>query len=359
MGDRLQMDKIKNKSLRRMLFQYSSFLIFFMMACFIVSVELNEFFQRYNFYKLEGDSGVFLNFFVLTVIMILCLNCFYSRKISSEILWLTKGVKELQEENLDVDLGHSKISEIEETLRAIDKLRSELKASLEKQWKMEEHKVNCILALGHDMKTPIAIIKGNLELMSETGLNDIQREYNDSNLHNVNRMQRYTEELILAFKSSREEALVKKNQNFDSFFGKLSENYYLLGKKRKRVLKMEMGSCGEYCFDEILLERAINNVVINAFENTKDNDSIKITLEKTGAIYLIIEDSGEGFSKELLEYGVEAFVRADKSRSKRAGELHLGLGLYQAKKIAEFHGGELEISNSIELGGARVEIRLI
>lgn len=352
------MGKVKSRSLRKILFKYSILHIVFMLFCFLISVQLHVFFQRYNFYKLKGDNGVVLFFFILMVIMVVNLNRYFNHKISTEVRQLTSQVKKLQEENLETIIGHSGITEIEQTLRALDKLQSELEHSLNEQWRMEKHKNECIIALGHDMKTPIAILKGNSELLAETELNQLQRIYNESNLYNVHRMQHYIEALIEAYKCNGKEDCRIKKQNFDDFFDKLINNYHLLSKKYHRTLKIEISPCGEYIFDALMLERAINNVVMNAFEYTKEDGTIKIILVRTDLIHLIVEDSGKGFSDELLNHAMEAFVRGDKSRSKVKDELHLGLGLYQTKQIIDYHEGKLIISNSNTLGGAKIELIL-
>lgn len=352
------MGKVKIKSLRRILFKYSFLQIVLMLFTFMISVQIHRFFQKYSFYKLKGDNGVVLIFITLMVMMVICLNRFFSHMIATEVRQLTNQVEKLQEEKLDTMIGHSGIAEIEQTLRALEKLQSELEHSLNEQWRMEKLKNDCIIALGHDMKTPIAILKGNSELLAETELNQLQRVYNESNLYNVHRMQQYTEALIEGYKSNSMENCVKEYQNFNVFFNELLNNYRLLAKKYSRTLKIEISQCGEYSFDALLLERAVNNIVMNAFDYTEVDGIIKITLVRTDSIHLMVEDSGKGFSDELLKYATEAFVRGDKSRRKVENELHLGLGLYQTKQIMNYHEGRLMLSNSKTLGGAKIELIL-
>ena len=66
-----------------------------------------------------------------------------------------------------------------------------------------------------------------------------------------------------------------------------------------------------------------------------------------------MEDTGSGFTKEVLLHGTEQFFMDDTSRS---GETHYGIGLFFAKSIAGQHGGRILLTNSEETGGAKVEI---
>lgn len=352
------MDKIKLKSLRRIFLDYSVSLFVFMLLCFIMAVQIDSFVQSRGIYRCESDNGVLLIFLILMTIVIIYQSWHYGRMISAEMQQLTDQVINIQQERLDAKAGHSRIREIELTLGVFEQLKSELADSLEKQWRMEEQKKECILALGHDMKTPIAILKGNSELLTESGLNELQCVYNESNLYNIDRMQQYTEAIIQVFKSDNRGEITRKSQDFDAFAQQLMQNYQLLAEQSGRRLESEIHSCGMYDFDASMLERAINNIIMNALEYSPEQGTVKIRLYRNDAIHIIVEDSGSGFSDDMLEHATEAFVRGDKSRTKSRDTLHIGLGLYQARQAIEAHGGELVIANSETFSGASIEIIL-
>ncbi len=73
------------------------------------------------------------------------------------------------------------------------------------------------------------------------------------------------------------------------------------------------------------------------------------------AVILRVMDRGAGMSPEQVDRATEPFYRADPARCRRTGGF--GLGLYLCRRIAEAHGGRLEIDS--ELGrGTRVTLRL-
>lgn len=352
------MGKVKTTSLHRIFLKYSVLLIMFMLLCFMIAVQLDLLLRNCGLYHFKNDNGVAGIFLILTVISVIGLSWYYSHRIGMEVRELTRQIESLQEEKLDSVVGNSRITEIEQTLRVLEQLKTELAVSLEQQWRMEEQKRECILALGHDMKTPIAILKGNSELLGETELDELQRIYNERNLYNINRMQQYTEAIMQVFKSENTGEVVRKSQDFDTFFQELIRNYKSLAEQSGRQLELSVHPCGEYAFDAVMLERAINNIVMNAIEYTPVGKTIRIMLNRTEEIHIVVEDSGTGFTESLLEHATEAFVRGDKSRSREEDKLHIGLGLYQARQVIEAHGGKLVLSNSDALGGAKIEIIL-
>lgn len=352
------MGKIKTTSLHRIFLKYSVLLIMLMLLCFMIAVQLDLLFQNLELYHVKNDNGVAGIFLILTVLSAIGLSWYYSHRVAAEVRLLTHEIESLQEEKLDSVAGNSCIKEIEQTLRVLEQLKTELAASLEQQWRMEEQKRECMLALGHDMKTPIAILKGNSELLAETELDELQRIYNDRNLYNINRMQQYTEAMLQVFKSGSTEEVVRSSQDFDTFFQELIKNYKLLAEQSGHQLELSIHSCGGYEFDAVMLERAINNIVMNAIEYSPAGGELRIAVNRAEGIHIVVEDSGTGFSESLLEHATEAFARGDKSRTKDEDKLHIGLGLYQARQIVEAHEGKLLLSNFGALGGAKIEIIL-
>ena len=90
---------------------------------------------------------------------------------------LFEATEKVAEQNLDFEVGHSKIKEFEDVLCSFSDMKNNLKLSLEKQWSAEQLQKEQIAALAHDLKTPLTVIQGNIDLISETELDDEQRLY--------------------------------------------------------------------------------------------------------------------------------------------------------------------------------------
>ena len=106
-----------------------------------------------------------------------CLTIRYSRKLKVQLSPLIMATEQIQKQNLDFEVESSEISEYNAVLNSISEMKDSLKLSLEQQWKAEQSQREQIAALAHDVKTPLTVIQGNIDLMNETELDDEQRLY--------------------------------------------------------------------------------------------------------------------------------------------------------------------------------------
>lgn len=94
------------------------------------------------------------------------------------------------------------MKEIDDCLSSIDEMRNALKDSLEKQWRAEQEKNRQMSALAHDIKTPLTVVRGNAELLSETKLTEEQKSYIEYIANSALQMQNYVQTLIEVTKSA-------------------------------------------------------------------------------------------------------------------------------------------------------------
>ena len=101
----------------------------------------------------------------------------------------------------------------------------------------------------------------------------------------------------------------------------------------------------EYCMDVDLMESLLVNLLDNAIKASEKGSVIELHGEK-GCIW--VRDHGKGIPKEEIPKITEAFYMVDKSRSRKAGGIGMGLALCQ--KIAEIHGARLLIESTVGVG---------
>ena len=109
---------------------------------------------------------------------------------------LISAAEKIRNQELEFDISASDVREIAAVLRAMDDMRAALKSSLESQWNAERRKKEQILALAHDLKTPLTLIRGNAELLYDTGLTEEQEECVDLIEKNSLRMQDYVQTVM-------------------------------------------------------------------------------------------------------------------------------------------------------------------
>lgn len=125
-----------------------------------------------------------------------CLTIRYSRKLKIQLSPLIMATEQIQKQNLDFEVESSEISEYNAVLNSISEMKDSLKLSLEQQWKAEQSQREQIAALAHDVKTPLTVIQGNIDLMNETELDDEQRLYAGYITESSEQIQVYIKTLI-------------------------------------------------------------------------------------------------------------------------------------------------------------------
>ena len=104
-------------------------------------------------------------------------------------------------------------------------------------------------------------------------------------------------------------------------------------KERKKVL------------DEDLMISFLINLINNSIMASKEGGQIYIGAD---AHSIWVRDEGCGIAKEELEKVKKAFYRVDKSRSRKSG--NMGLGLALCEQIAAVHKGKMEIESTVGTG---------
>ena len=297
---------------------------------------------------LIAAGGIFVCLFLTTR---------FAKKLRLQLVPLFEATSEVAKQNLDFEVGHSNIKEFEDVLISFSHMKESLKDSLEQQWKAEQMQKEQIAALAHDLKTPLTVIQGNADLISETELDEEQRLYAEYISSSSEQMQLYIRTLIDISRAATGYQLHMEDIDLPAYIKQLREQIDALCQTKKIGLQMEIENLpAVLSADKLLLERAIMNVVNNALDYSPQDSSISISMiGNKGSLEISVTDAGPGFSQEDLMHAEEQFYMADHSRS---SDLHFGMGLFITKSIIRQHGGQLILSNSKKTGGARVTISI-
>lgn len=287
------------------------------------------------------------------LVVCIFLTAYFAKMLGRELLPLFQATKEIEGQNLDFEMGHSKITEFENVLLSFDNMRNSLKDSLEQQWRSEQAQREQIASLAHDLKTPLTVIQGNIDLLNETGLDDEQRLYVHYAVESSEKMKEYIKILIDISRASTGYRLQKEPIDFLSFWEHvLTQTRAVCRDKRIKLEECHRELPQVIIADRLLLERAIMNIIINAVEYTPENTVVYLEASRTEeCLEIRIRDCGCGFSEEALRHAKERFYMNDQSRGLG---LHFGMGLYIADTIVRQHKGKLVLGNSEKNGGAEV-----
>lgn len=285
-----------------------------------------------------------------------------SKNINDPLGKLKYATEKIKENNLDFNIEYPYNNELGQVILSFEEMKKELKNTLNKQWNMEEERKEIISGLSHDLRNPLTIIKGKVEMLLEGSYKNEDRliSYLDSIDKSTDRSIELVNDLNLINKLDSSDFNINPTSNnvFD-FLNQQIDNFKDLSENKQIKINLtteNLEQDAEYTFDKNSIIRVMDNLVSNAIRHTKLNGEIdiKVTLYKS-KLYFKISDNGNGFSNDDLKFALNKFYRGDKSRSAKSG--NSGLGLYICKAIVEKHNGEINISNNL-LGGAQVSFYL-
>ena len=254
-----------------------------------------------------------------------------------------------QPERIDAD--GARLREFSATLQAMQTMGRELTDSLQSQWRMEQQRTEQIAALAHDLKTPLAVIQGNADLLAEDDLTAAQHGQVDAILRGTDRARRY----LAALRTAGEPPAAKKHMDSHTLVQSLAQTARALCTPAGTTFCLEERWQGNLLAAESDLLRAAENLLDNAVRYTPRGGTVTLTTAAEAGLFLLrVTDTGPGFTPEALAKAGE-MLYTDAARSDAA---HQGLGLYFARKVAQSHGGVLVLSNLPAAHGACAELRL-
>lgn len=292
-----------------------------------------------------------------TVTIALIVAYKFSKKLKKELSPLTEATKHIQNQELDFDIIPSGISELNDVLNSMESLKNSLSASLTEQWKIEENKRNQISAIAHDIKTPLTIIKGNSELLTESNMDANEKELLKYIEESSNKIGDYIEVLLETSKAVKFDESEFKTFDLEDLVFEIQKEAKALSKIKCIEFISEVSKLpNTFIGDKTLIYRAISNIINNAYEHSKINTRIILKIEaiRSNGLRFKVIDEGEGFKNEELKHATTEFYTKSKARSGK----HYGLGLYVAKIVAEKHGGNIIIKNNENSPGASVTLEI-
>ncbi|MEO0986271.1 MAG: HAMP domain-containing sensor histidine kinase [Cyanobacteria bacterium J06639_14] len=195
----------------------------------------------------------------------------------------------------------------------------------------------------HELRTPITIIQGHLELMDDDPKE--QQETLELVMDELDRMGRFVNDLVLLAKSERPDFLQLETIDLEPFTEELFSKITALGDRNWQLSQVGRG---KFVADRQRLTGALINIAQNAAQHTKPNDTIELgTTIAKGQVRMWIRDTGEGIAQTDQQRIFERFARTANSYRRSEGA---GLGLAIVSAITEAHGGHIELTSKLGVG---------
>ena len=283
-----------------------------------------------------------------------------SRSILSPLRALEAAANRIAEGDLDdPHLGESR-DEFGNLNRAFDEMRTRLHESLEAQERYESNRRLLIASLSHDLRTPLAAIRGYVEGIADgVASTPEQRErYLQTILERVAFADALVERLREFSQLDTGEAHFRlESVQIDQFLSDLVRSLALEFTQISLDLDGTPPSV-EVPVDPLQLTRAFTNIVQNVAHHCPPGTSARVRAERIGnQVFVSVVDDGPGIPTSELSRVTLPSYRADGARGPSGEGVRSGLGLSIARMIVESHEGTIEVL-SPESGGTTVTVTL-
>lgn len=269
-------------------------------------------------------------------------------KITSPILQLANLSEKMS--NLDFEakytgqaedeigvLGNS-MNRLSDTLKTtINQLRSaneELQQDIEEKIKVDEMRKDFIANVSHELKTPIALIQGYAEGLTEGMAEDPESRdyYCEVIMDEANKMNKMVRQLLsLSALEAGSDALVMERFDLtDLVRGVIGSAGILIQQKEANVHLADSGPV-YVCADEFKIEEVVTNYLNNALNHLAGEKQIVITVEDNGVEALVtVFNTGQNIPEEDIPNLWTKFYKVDKAHTREYGGSGIGLSIVKA-----------------------------
>lgn len=247
------------------------------------------------------------------------------------------------------DSLHSLSRKLETALSELQEANQKLQADIDLERQLERQRAEFFAAASHELKTPITIIKGQLQgMLYQVGRYKDRETYLAGSLEVAGTLEKMVQELLTISRLDTPGYACKKSiLNLSSLIcdrlTALEDLFVQNDMTVERLISPDIYILG----DLQLLQKVLDNLFGNAAAYSENGNRVIVKLWKeTKKVNFTIENTGAHISDEQIPKLFEAFYRAEQSRNRRTGGT--GLGLYIVKTILDLHDAKIEIANTLQ-----------
>jgi len=229
---------------------------------------------------------------------------------------------------------------------ALNTMMGRIETSFEERSHAESRLRQFIADASHELRTPVATIRGYAELYQAGGLHD--REELDDAMRRTReeseRMSRLIADMLRLAKLDREPELEPKPVDLCILTRDVVTDASAIHNERLFTIDASTDPV-IVSADEDLMRQAVTNLISNVMVHTDKEATTTVLVDNDGLnAVLMVADDGDGMPASVVERATERFFRADPSRSRHQGGSGLGLAIVSG--IVAAHNGELRIESS-------------
>ncbi len=228
-------------------------------------------------------------------------------------------------------------------LESLQSANEQLQSDIEKQRRQERQRIDFFTAVSHELKTPITIIKGELEgMIYKVGEYKDRDAYLKHALKTVTDMEILVKDILSAARMGGSDfQLLREKVDMTRLIERCCRKVKGVAEDKKIKMLSHLQQNVFYHGDERLLQQAVSNIINNAVIYSPEQAEVEVELSDA---MLTVHNTGVRIKDEDLEQLFIPFFRVDKSRNRNTGGS--GLGLYIVKTIFDHHRISYKLGNT-------------
>lgn len=289
-----------------------------------------------------------------------CTSFFYSHYITRPIVRLSRVSEKLSNLDFGWTCDVTRSDEIGTLARSLDTLArrlsealNELRAAnsalaedIQRERQREQAQRDLFSAISHELKTPITIIRGQLQgMLDGIGMYANRDKYLARCLQVVEQLETLVQETVLVARLDADTPTARVPVDMGALLSNCLEEYEPLFEQKNQDIILDLAAVPSLSGEALLLRKAVSNLLANASAYSPPGAELRISLAPhEGGILLSVENANAQIDPRKLPHVFEPFQRGDPSRNRSTGGS--GLGLFLVDRIAQRHDGWSRIHNT-------------
>ncbi|MEM7379876.1 MAG: HAMP domain-containing sensor histidine kinase [Bacteroidota bacterium] len=274
--------------------------------------------------------------------------------LTKNLRLITQTVRKFREGDLDVRIENPEKSDIEVFAYSFNEMADTIVGNIDKMKSVDALRRELIANVSHDLRTPLAILKGYVETlqMKKSSLSEAeQEEYLQITHDNVDKLSKLINQLFEYSKLEAEQVTpVKEPFSITELSYDLIAKFKVIAERKEVQLELDNPEENSMVFADVsLVERALQNLIENAIKFTEPKGKVVLSLKrKNENVEINITDTGTGIPLSEQPFIFDRYKQVDKGTKKQG----YGLGLAIVKKIMDLHDTTITVLSKPKEGSS-------
>ncbi len=302
-------------------------------ATLIMSIPVAAINDSVNLFK-----QVFWWIFVITLIAILFVSVYMSKKFTRPIQILKNAAHQIASGNLNVKINYKEEDELGDLAKSMNTMVKQLSIT-------DKFRKDLIANISHDLKTPLGLIRGYSEMLLDYYGDDKEKreKYLNTMIKETERMSKLVDDVLeLSKLQSGMVEIKEENIDLEKLISEILDIFEIQILEKNINVKVNNLKL-KVIADREMIKRAIINIISNAIASMTKKGTLSIeAIPQDKNVLIKISDTGCGIPQKDLEHIFDRYYKGNKSGT--------GLGLAIVKEILTLHGSKYGIESQEGVG---------